>query len=143
MPLVISTRALGKTTPLLADFSVPPPASIGEGGEQRLRDLIEHIVRQEVASFTDRLAKRRFDRVLTAKQIQAGAAAGKIDPAGKSDKQRVDVDEAVDAALLAFEDGLYLVLVDEVERRDLEERLYLQPDSRITFIRLAFIAGAW
>ncbi len=100
------------------------------------------MVRHEVATFQKRQEGRRFDRVLTAGQIDEAAARGKVDPGASRLRQRVDVEEAVAAALIGFEDGLYLVVVDEVERRDLEERLYLTPDSRVTFIRLTFIAGA-
>lgn len=142
MPLVISTRALGKRKPLLADFSVSPPENFGDGDDFTLRDLIGHVVRQEVAEYRQRRKRNRFDRVLTERQIEEGAIRGKVDPGGKTHVQPVDEETAVASALLAFEDGLYLVIVDEIERKSLDEPLRLSPDSRITFIRLTFLAGA-
>lgn len=142
VPLVISTRAIGRRRPLLADFSVDPPADFGDGDEPRLRDLIECVVRQEVEKYAKRQSKQRFDRVLSAGELADGAARGKVDPAGKSFAPAVDPDDAVATALLAFEDGLYLVIIDEVERRDLDQPVRLAPDSRVTFIRLTFLAGA-
>jgi hypothetical protein len=42
----------------------------------------------------------------------------------------------------AFTDGLYLVIIDEVEYRELDAIVRVEPDSRITFLRLTFLAGA-
>src|SRR5690606_19364383 len=118
MPITVSTHALGRRKPLLADFSVPPPEvpEPGEGDDLRLRHVIAHIVRQQVEAFHTRQAAQRFDRVLSASQIDAGAAAGKVAPgASEHAAQRVDVEDAIGAALLAFEDGLYLVILDGAE----------------------------
>jgi hypothetical protein len=52
------------------------------------------------------------------------------------------MESAVATALEAFVDGLYLVILDDVEYRDLDAIVHVEPDSRITFLRLAFLAGA-
>ena len=141
MSIVISTRILGKRKPLLDDFSVPPPISDTGDDDLRLRHVIEHVVRHEVAQFKRRQNARRFDRVLSNSQIAEAAARGKVDPASKELDQKVDAEDAVAAALQAFEDGLYLVIIDEVERRSLDEPIRLADDSRLVFIRLTFLAG--
>lgn len=143
MTLTISTSSLGRRKPLLDDFAVPPPPiDRGESEDFRLRHLIEHVVRAQVDAFRRRQNAMRFDRVLTARQIDAGAARGKVDPAAKERVQTIDEEDAVATALIAFEDGLYLVLVDGVEHRDLDDRVALRTDSRLVFLRLAFLAGA-
>jgi hypothetical protein len=143
MTLTISTRTLGRRRPLLDDFAVPPPSlDRGDGDELRLRDVIEHVVRAQVEAFHRRQDALRFDRVLTARQIENAAARGKVDPAAKTNPQRADPDEAVGAALLAFEDGMYLVVIDGVEHRNLDAPVRLQASSRLVFLRLAFLAGA-
>ena len=142
MALLVSTRVLGKRKPLLDDFSVPPPLAVPGGDDLRLRDVIEHVVRHEVREFKRRQRARRFDRVLSDAQIAEAATRGKVDPASRDLKQKVDVDAAVGSALQAFEDGLYLVIIDEVERRSLDEPVRLSEDSRLAFIRLTFLAGA-
>jgi hypothetical protein len=140
--LTISGKALGRKKPLFADFSLPPPGDLGDDGRLTLRDLIEQVVRSEVAAFRRRQENRQFLRVLTAREIEAGAEAGKIESGGSEvPPQEVDDDEAVAAALQAFEDGLYLVVLDGHDHRDLEAQVYLQPDSRLTFVRLALLAG--
>ena len=142
MSIVVSTRVLGKRKPLLADFSVPPPIEIGDGGETTLREIIEHIVQSEVAQFDRRQGQLRFDRVLSKSRIDRGVVSGKVDPAKKNCLQSVDVEEAVGTALVGFIDGLYLVIIDEVERKCLDEVIRLSPTSHITFVRLVFLAGA-
>ncbi len=142
MSMVVSTRVLGKRKPLLADFSVPPPIEIGDGGETTLRKIIEHIVHSEVAKFDRRQEQMRFDRVLSKSQIDSEIASGKVDPAKKNYTQTADFEEAVGVALMGFIDGLYLVIIDEVERKCLDETIRLSPTSHITFIRLVFLAGA-
>ncbi len=140
--LTISGKSLGSKKPLFADFSAPPPRGLGDGGSVTLRDLIEQVVRCEVAAFRQRQESRQLIRALTAREIQAGAEAGKIE-AGGSDVplQEVDDEQAVAVALEGFEDGLYLVVLDGQELRDLDAQVYLQPDSRLTFLRLTLLAG--
>lgn len=74
--------------------------------------------------------------------IKKGAEAGKVDPAGRPERETANLEVAVCTALQAFEDGMYLVIIDEVERRNLDEHVYLSPSSRLVFMRLTFLAGA-
>lgn len=141
--MLISSKVLGSKKRLFDDWSVPiPPEADSGGGGLTLGELIERIVRQEVKSFQDRQHARQFVRALTAEQIEAAAERGKIEMgASEVGIQAVDSDQAVGAALQAFEDGLYLVIIDDQEQRDLEQQVFLQPDSRITFIRLTMLTG--
>ncbi|WP_435010561.1 hypothetical protein P12x_001834 [Tundrisphaera lichenicola] len=144
--LTIKGKGLGRRRPLFEDYSIPPPGDIGEGGPFTLRDLITHVVRQEVSAFEKRQESRRLDRVLSPGEIADGADRGKISPEGRDPKRgatpRVDLGEAVAVALEGFVDGLYLVSIDDLECRDLDAIVHLGPDSRVTFIRLTFLAGA-
>ena len=140
--LTISGKALGSRKPLFADWSIPfPPEWSGEGG-LTLRDLIARVVRGEVQAFQQRQEERQFLRTLTAKQISAGAEKGKIELGGSEvPVQPVDAEAAVAVACQAFEDGLFLVVIDEQEYREIDRELHLRPDSRVTFVRLTLLAG--
>ena len=141
MPL-ISGKALGRRKPLFADWSLPvPPQARGEGG-LTLRSLIERIVREQVTAFRQRQADNSMLRALTERQIDQAVERGKV-TMGASDVpvQEVDEESAVGAAWQAFEDGLYLVVIDEVEQKRLDAQVYLTDDSRITFLRLTLLAG--
>jgi hypothetical protein len=99
-------------------------------------------VRAEVAAFDARERARRFVRALTTTEIKDGAARGRIDPGGRAPGATVDTEAAVGAALQGFEDGLYLVIVDGVEQRNLDSQVYLTAESKLVFLRLTFLAGA-
>ena len=138
--LTISGKSIGKKNPLFADFSVPVPSF--DGNELTLRALIDSVVRHEVVEFQKRQEDRQFIRVLTQREIDAGAKAGKIESGGSEvAPQEVDADEAVEAALLAFQDGIYLVSIDDEQIRELDHVLDLKPESRVTFVRLTQLAG--
>ena len=142
--MFIETRVLGKKSRPLDGWSAPtPPADADDGGDGlTLRGLIERVVRAEVRAFEQRERTRRFVRVLAEREISAAAARGKVDPGGRAATGHVDEDGAVSAALQGFEDGLYLVVLDGVEQRDLERRVFVTDRSRLVFLRLTFLAGA-
>jgi len=140
--LTISARAMGKRKPLVPDWQIPwPPEE--EGGEAlTLRELITRIVHNEVQAFEKRQEERKLVRILTERDIEAGLEKGRVDSGGRDLHKKVDHDEAVGTALQAFEDGLYLVFLDEEEQRDLDKQVFLRPDSKLTFVRLTMLAGA-
>ena len=139
--LTVSGKTIGGKKPLFDDFSVPPPDDSHDGGST-LRDLIKSIVQHEVAAFQQRQTDHQLVRALTAREIDAGVEAGKIDSGGSEvEPQQVDEADAVATALQAFEDGMYLVVIDGQEQRALDQSVYLQPDSRLTFVRLTLLAG--
>ena len=135
--LAISGKALGKKRPLFADFSIPAPAE----GSVALRDLLSRIVRHEVEAFRERQEDRKFVKALTARQIDESAARGKIDMGGRDLDQKVDTDEAIRVALEAFEDGLFLVIIDGTDYKTLDSEVALQSDSKVGFVRLTMLAG--
>ena len=103
--MTISGRGLGKKQKvILDDFSVPFPPEFGDGGGLTLRDLIGRIVVSEVEAFTVRQEKRRLTRVMSSDQIEDGLVKGKVEMGGSGLEQKVDVNEAIAAALQAFED---------------------------------------
>src|SRR5262245_2146506 len=139
--ITVSGKALGQKKPLFADWSIPFPPDLGDGGALTLRDLITRVVRLEVEAFHKRQEERRTFKALTARDVAAGAVRGKVDMGGRDTKQHVDPDEAVGVALEAFEDGLYLAIVDGQEQRSLDAQVFLNPDSKVAFVRLAMLAG--
>jgi hypothetical protein len=140
--LTISGKSLGGKRPLFADFSLAlPPGLNGEGGIT-LRQIIEHVVREEVEAFKKRQTDRGLIRVMTVRQIEEAAERGKIDSGGSEiEPQEVDAGTAVGTAIQAFADGLYFVVVDEQQALDLDQQIFLGTESRITFIRLTLLAG--
>lgn len=139
--LTISAKAIGRKKPLFDDYSVEPPQGVEAGRGIALRELIGHVVRAEVAAFKKRQSDRRLLKALTANEIKAGLVAGKVHSGGSEIDQVVDPDRAVSAAVEAFGDGLFMVIVDEREVKDLDSQVPMTASSRLTFIRMAMLAG--
>ena len=142
--MYIETRILGRKSRPLDGWAIPDPPTSGDGDGDglTLRALIARVVRGEVDAFARREQARRFVRVLSEPEIAAGAARGKVEPGGRPAGVPPDADAAVAAALQGFEDGLYLVVLDGVEQRELDRQVYLTAESRLVFLRLTFLAGA-
>ena len=139
--LTIKGRSIGTRKQLFEDFSVPLPPNV-DIGNTKLRDLIATVVEHEVEAFEKRQTDRQFIRVLTQTEIEAGESAGKIESGGSDTPvQKVDVREAIDVAIEAFTDGLFLTVIDGEEQRDLDAEISLTPESEMTFIRLTMLAG--
>lgn len=140
--LTISGKALGSRKPLFADWSIPFPPEWRDEGGLTLRDLITRVVRSEVRAFRNRQEERQVFRALTARQIAAGAEEGKIESGGSDvPVQPVDEEEAVATACQAFEDGMFLVVIDGEDQREIDREVHVRPDSQVTFVRLTLLAG--
>ena len=141
--VLVEARALGKKGALIPEWSVPVPGDTAHGDSGlTLRQLIERVVRAEVDAFKQRQNALQFVRVLTDRELTVGRERGKIDPGGADlGAQELDPEHALATAMQGFEDGLYLVILDGTERKDLEEPVYLHSDSRLVFLRLTFLAG--
>jgi hypothetical protein len=107
-----------------------------------LRQLISAIVQAEVAAFLERSERNAFVRVLTQESLAEGLQGGAVRNGARDDAPPVpDVDDSVSAALLAFEDGLYQVYVDDEPVEELDDAVALRPNSRLLFVRLVALSG--
>lgn len=139
--LTVSGKALGRKAPLFEDWSIPIPPNLGDSGVT-LREVIALVVQAEVTAFRQRQRERLVFRALTERQIADGVNKGKVESGGSEvPVQSVDEEAAVGAALQAFEDGLFLVLIDGDEQKSLDATVYLKADSRLMFVRLTLLAG--
>lgn len=138
--LTIEARIPGQRRALLADRSVPldlDPAS----DALTLRELLTAIVTREVGAFDARQARDRLARVLLPAEIEQGAARGKIDLGGHDTQQTVDAAAAVAAALQAFEDRLFLVVLDGTQLAALDQPVVVHEGSHLLFVRLVALVG--
>ena len=141
--MLIELRAAGRASRVIDSWTTRPPTRDGaDDGSLTLRQLISNVVRDQVQAFRNRATHHRLDRVLSATEIADAAAAGKVDPGGRTLRAEIDPETAVGTALQAFEDHMYLVILDGVERTDLDAQVFVREDSQLVFIRLSFLAGA-
>ena len=136
----IEAKVVGRRKPLFTDWHVPIPPADKSGG-MTLRDLITSIVTNEVQAFKQRQEQRRLAQVLSPEQITEGAARGKIDSGERDLQQDVEEVAAVNAALQAFEDGLYFVFIDDVQQTSLDQQVFVNDSNRVLFVRLVALVG--
>ena len=122
-------------------------------GQVTARQVIEASVVAEVAAFQARTEEASLVRVLTreglARELATGAVrtGGPQEPAlddtaaGDPAPVAVDVAAAVDAALLAFADGLFKVFVADRELADDDAPVALADGAQLLFLRLMPLAG--
>lgn len=135
----VEGKSPGSKAPSFAPFGFEPDFDPADGSPYRVRDLIAKLVRESVRDFHHREGASAV-AVLTNEAIAEGLRKGKFGRA-REEAQAVDLDAATGQALQAFEDGLYLLFVDEEEKRSLEEAVYLRPETKITLIRLTALSG--
>jgi len=115
-------------------------------GEVTARQLIEAAVAAEVTAFQARAEEASLVRVLTKKSLDADLARGAVRTGGACDDaeppaSQVSLPDAVDAALLAFGDGLFKVFVGEQELTDDGAVLPVSDGAALLFLRLVPLAG--
>jgi hypothetical protein len=115
-------------------------------GEVPARRLIEAAVAAEVSAFQARAEENSFVRVLSVSGLREDLARGAVrlgDPeaeALETEAPDVDVASATEAALLAFDDGIFKVFVGE---REVEAGTpaWLEDGASVLFLRLVPLAG--
>lgn len=134
--LTLQLKRLGKKKIHLLEFEI-------EKQPQTLKDLIEECVKSEVKRYNEKREEIKLMSFLSPKDIQEQSETGKIGFGDLENRELAQVDEAIANALLAFEDGLFVVFVDDEEIKSFEQSIDLKPDSVIAFIRLTFLTGTY
>jgi hypothetical protein len=116
------------------DVALPP-------GPTTLRNLIEGIVRAEVAAFATRSADARLVRALTQEELFAGLTGGSVRSGGRAAGANVSADDAVHTAIQAQSDGMFQTIVDERPVENLDDVVPLRDGTRVMFLRLVPLAG--
>ncbi|MCB2156572.1 hypothetical protein KQI84_16975 [bacterium] len=142
MPTVI-TRIPGRKASLVPNWNLRLPHFRDRDDEPlTLRCLLAGLVAQEVEAFHERQKDQRYVTVLSEDEIRESLAKGKVTSGGRDlPPPEVSEEEAIGVALQAFEDGMYLVLIDDEEKTNLDQQVHISEDSTITLIRLTFLAG--
>ena len=71
------------------------------------------------------------------------AKHGKVSFGELHQKETAVVENAIATALQAFEDGLFLLLIDGAKCSTLEQPIKFREDSEVVFLRLVALAGGY
>ena len=128
---------MGRRGPSFAPLELEQEAPFGS-----MHDLLAAIVRDQVAGFQARKEEVRLLRVLTERAIEQGAETGKLAFGDQlPDERSVNADDAVAAAVTAFEDGFFYMFVNEVQVERLDQAVLPREVTDVLFIRLTPLAG--
>ncbi|WP_342424448.1 hypothetical protein [Paenibacillus sp. FSL E2-0178] len=136
MRLYVTVKSLGKRKPVLARQEL-----VLQGTPATLQELITEIVVLQVQGLADKQGRGEIIPYLTGNEIEEQGENGKVGFTTIYNGEPPDTGEAVAAALLAFEDGLYKVFLQERECALLEEPLQIQDGDELVFIRFTMLAG--
>lgn len=132
--LTIQLKRLGKKKIKLVPIEL-------DSEPQNVKQLIESCVRSEVRKYNEKREDQIVLSFLSPAQIEKQSRDGKIGFGDLANKTLAKEDAAIENALLAFKDGLYLVFIDDTEITDIETAIKLSPESVVSFIRMTFLAG--
>ena len=140
MKLTVKVIQAGQKHPLLENKEI----DIGEiGNAPLLKDFLKAVVRQQVEEFNSKIDKENLLEFLISNDINESYSTGKVGFGRVSNDKKADLNKAEETALLAFEDGLFSVFVEDKEIVNLDDELNLNEKTEITFIRLTFLAGSY
>ena len=136
MKVYIQVKKLGKRMQTVA--SIPYEL---ETCPATLRELIACMVNQGVERYNERLRSGEQNKALSETEIHDMSQVGKIAFGIPFGEREANSQKAVDAALLAFNDGLYRFFVGEQEITELDVPLQLCEGDTIAIIRLVMLTG--
>jgi hypothetical protein len=134
--LFVQIKQIGKRKPVIEKESLEIPESIAT-----LRALLEHIVCERIATFNEKNEEGDWTRYLTGFDLATTAESGKVGFDTRYNVKKQDVGKAVEAALLAFEDGLFRVFLDDNELESLGDTVDFPKNCLLTFVRLTMLSG--
>ena len=142
--LTIQVKQIGRKKPIITkELKI---SSIAIDSKIKLKDLIKEIVKIEVNKFQNRLNDQKANEnnilsYLSPEEIENKARKGKIAIDYIENKNDVNLDEAIDTAILAFEDGIYFVFMDNEKIENMDDLIHVKNDSQLMFLRLTMLAG--
>jgi signal transduction histidine kinase len=137
--LTISGKVLGKSQNLFTTWQMELPPQTTQ--TLTLQELLTSIVKTEIQAFQARQFQQRLTKVLGLVEIETGVERGKITSGGSDLDQTVNEQQAIDNALQSFQDGFYLVFIDDQQQEDLADLVDLQANSELLFLRLTPLVG--
>jgi len=108
-----------------------------------LKDLIQACVKSEVKKYNDNKTTINLISFLTPSAIQDQSETGKISFGDTENTQLADLEKSIATVLQGFVDGLFVVFIDEEEIKDLDQKINLEGEPPITFLRLSFLTGTF
>ncbi|MFK8010256.1 MAG: hypothetical protein AB8H03_28135 [Saprospiraceae bacterium] len=108
-----------------------------------LKDLIQACVKSEVKKYNDKKTTINLISFLTPTAIQNQSKTGKISFGDTANINKADLEKSLETVLQGFTDGLFVVFIDDEEIKNLDQKINLEGEPPITFLRLSFLTGTF
>jgi hypothetical protein len=112
-----------------------------EKNPQTITELISELVSINVSTYNQRIQDAPMVHFLTKQDIEEKGTVGKVGFDISYNEQKADVEESIQTAIQAFEDGLFKVFVNDIEQGVEEPAISLNDGDQIAFIKLTMLAG--
>jgi hypothetical protein len=139
MQIKFSIKQLGKKRAFIDSQSIE---IAGNYGQYSLKEVLSRIVSQQVETFNQKRSEKSLFNFLQETDIQDQAAKGRVRFGAVYNETQADVEKAIETVLLAFEDGIIAVFVDDEQIDLINQPIQVSQNSTFTFVRLTFLAGS-
>lgn len=136
MNVWVTVKSLGKRKPALTKQATELPETT-----DTLRQLIGNMVTLQIQALEDKKSQVEWLAYLMPEEIESQGATGKVGFGAVNNEVIPELQQAIETAVLAHEDGLYKVFVNEEEVHQLDEPLTLREGDELVFIRFTMLAG--
>jgi hypothetical protein len=133
--IFIRVKAAGKRRDMLEKRPQTVPDGINTA-----ESLIAYLVRENVRAYNTKAVDAPFFHYLSRQEFEDGVHTGKIGFGDRKNEKQQDEEEAVKNAAQCFADGLYRVLINDVDVSS-GGSFSLKEGDTLTFIRLVMLAG--
>lgn len=123
---------------------IEPVGLFIEGKPTNVSSLIEMTVRSVVAAFNGKISgSADYSRIgtLNNSDMEILASTGKIAFGIIYDDRTADADKAVENALTAYSDGLFLMFLNGEKLGGLDEIIKVKDNDLLTVVRLTMLSG--
>ena len=99
------------------------------------KELIEKRVQSEVTDYNNKLPEY-FNGL-----IEPGEAEKTLNGYKMKARQKIDAEKQIFIALAAFQKNVFFILVDDKQIEELNQKIKLQQNSKISFVKLTPLIG--
>lgn len=139
MKIHFSIKRLGKKRPFITRKAIDIAGNYNQ--PYALQTILIQIVTQQVAEFNQKREEKSLFTFFKEDAIAEEAETGKVKFGTIYNDEKAQLDKAIETVLLAFEDGLIAVFVNDEQVEDLSQVVTVTEDSLFSFVRLTFLAG--
>jgi len=143
--ITITGRLIGMQKPLFEPWSIAIEPYLDGNDDWTLSELIEMVILEASTVFKEPPHDPAFLQSVNALLAFQATSSASGPPSSESPNSEPPTDQAsmesqvgesIGNALQAFEDDVFLVVLDNEDVMDLDDEIELRPDSQVVFVRL-------